>query len=196
MAEKNIIMQRKTATGFDTYYPKTKVELVVGAASEAELDAHLADNAPHGATSANTAGRIVMRDASGNFSAGTITATLAGSADKVDNLHFRILGGKLQYSTDEVGWYDVSNTEVTVQRGQTVVKGETKNVTISAVNITKAFVNVPLSTYYSSDSRDLGGEIRAVLTSPTNLQITQERIYSNVQTDDSITVPWEVVEIA
>ena len=47
MAEKNIIMQRKTATGFDTYYPKTKVELVAGAASEAELDAHLAETAIH-----------------------------------------------------------------------------------------------------------------------------------------------------
>lgn len=34
---------------------------------------------PHSATSANTASRIVMRDASGNFSAGTITANLTGN---------------------------------------------------------------------------------------------------------------------
>ena len=46
MAEKNIIMQRKTATGFDTYYPKTKVELVAGAAKQADLVAHLADYVP------------------------------------------------------------------------------------------------------------------------------------------------------
>ena len=43
MAEKNIIMQRKTATGFDTYYPKTKVANVEGAAKQSDLDAHLAD---------------------------------------------------------------------------------------------------------------------------------------------------------
>jgi hypothetical protein len=37
------------------------------------------------ATSANTASAIVARDASGNFSAGTITATLSGSATQVSN---------------------------------------------------------------------------------------------------------------
>ena len=36
--------------------------------------------AANGATSANTAGAVVSRDASGNFSAGTITATLNGNA--------------------------------------------------------------------------------------------------------------------
>jgi hypothetical protein len=35
---------------------------------------------PHGATANNTASRIVYRDASGNFAAGTITATLVGNA--------------------------------------------------------------------------------------------------------------------
>jgi hypothetical protein len=45
------------------------------------------------ATSANTASKVVARDASGNFSAGTITASLSGNAtsatnaDTVDSLH-------------------------------------------------------------------------------------------------------------
>lgn len=39
-----------------------------------------ANSATITATSANTASQIVLRDASGNFSAGTITATLSGSA--------------------------------------------------------------------------------------------------------------------
>ena len=48
MADKHIQMQRKRADGgFDKYYPKTKVELVEGAASKAELDAHKADSMPH-----------------------------------------------------------------------------------------------------------------------------------------------------
>jgi len=37
------------------------------------------------ATSANTASKVVARDASGNFSAGTITATLSGTASSVSN---------------------------------------------------------------------------------------------------------------
>ena len=37
------------------------------------------------ATSANTASKVVARDGSGNFSAGTITATLSGSATSVSN---------------------------------------------------------------------------------------------------------------
>ena len=53
----------------------------------------LANSAMITADDANTASRIVQRDSSGNFSAGTITATLSGTAtsatnaDKVDNLH-------------------------------------------------------------------------------------------------------------
>lgn len=38
------------------------------------------------ATSANTASKVVARDASGNFSAGTITATLTGTASAATNL--------------------------------------------------------------------------------------------------------------
>ncbi len=79
----------------------------IGAASAADLAAHLADYAPHGATSANTANRIVLRDALGNFSAGTITATLNGNADKVDNIHFRVYNGALQYSVDGSVWNDM-----------------------------------------------------------------------------------------
>src|SRR5689334_10042116 len=40
-------------------------------------------NANTTATSANTASAIVARDGSGNFSAGTITATLSGTATNV-----------------------------------------------------------------------------------------------------------------
>jgi hypothetical protein len=47
------------------------------------------------ATSANTASKVVARDASGNFSAGTITATLSGNASsattasQIDSIEFR-----------------------------------------------------------------------------------------------------------
>lgn len=50
-------------------------------ATQTELDAHaaLSGTSAHSATSTNTASRIVSRDASGNFAAGTITANLTGN---------------------------------------------------------------------------------------------------------------------
>jgi hypothetical protein len=47
---------------------------------EAAPSSHVTDTSVHGATNLNTANRIVMRDASGNFVAGTITANLSGNA--------------------------------------------------------------------------------------------------------------------
>ncbi|MEW5951707.1 MAG: hypothetical protein GX447_01505 [Elusimicrobia bacterium] len=49
-------------------------------ATQAELNTHTSATSAHGATNANTASTIVMRDGSGNFSAGTITANLSGNA--------------------------------------------------------------------------------------------------------------------
>ena len=46
-----------------------------------DLSIHEADTSPHSATSANVVLRLVLRDGSGDFSAGTITASLTGNAD-------------------------------------------------------------------------------------------------------------------
>lgn len=45
-----------------------------------KMDTHAAGTLVHGATALNTASRIVARDASGNFAAGTMTGNLAGNA--------------------------------------------------------------------------------------------------------------------
>ena len=55
------------------------------------LDADLLDG--YSSATANTANTIVLRDASGNFSAGTITATLSGNASTVTN-GFYTTGGQ------------------------------------------------------------------------------------------------------
>jgi hypothetical protein len=149
--------------------------------------AHLADNAVHGATSDNIANRIVLRDASGNFSAGTITATLNGSADKVDGIHFRIYNGVLQYN-DGTGWKNVANT-VTVQRGYTLlVIGLTSvNVTISTVDVSKSFVSFGGVKVGDNSVRELPS-VR--LTSPTTLAIERNSAFG------AVTVAWEVTQIA
>lgn len=48
-------------------------------ATQAELDTHTTSTSAHSATASNTANRIVLRDGSGNFSAGTITANFTGT---------------------------------------------------------------------------------------------------------------------
>jgi hypothetical protein len=63
-----------------TGIPSTGSFTAADAAVEADLAAHSVATSTHGATSVNTPSRIVMRDASGNFSAGTITAALSGNA--------------------------------------------------------------------------------------------------------------------
>lgn len=47
---------------------------------------HVSSTSVHSATSSNTASRIVMRDASGNFSAGTVTGNLTGTASQATKL--------------------------------------------------------------------------------------------------------------
>ena len=55
-----------------------------------------------GATDANTASKLVLRDGSGNFSAGTITATLTGTASDISNHNTNALseGSTNLYFTD------------------------------------------------------------------------------------------------
>jgi hypothetical protein len=155
--------------------------------TERQVSEYLADNAVHGATSDNIANRIVLRDASGNFSAGTITATLNGSADKVDGIHFRIYNGVLQYN-DGTGWKNVANT-VTVQRGYTLlVIGLTSvNVTISTVDVSKSFVSFGGVKVGDNSVRELPS-VR--LTSPTTLAIERNSAFG------AVTVAWEVTQIA
>lgn len=60
----------------------TVVSLVGGSTA---ANVHSAELKANAATSANTVSTIVERDSSGNFSAGTITASLTGNADTVTN---------------------------------------------------------------------------------------------------------------
>ncbi len=62
--------------------------LTFDVATQAELDTHAALTNPHSATALNTASRIVLRDGSGNFAAGTITAALIGNASSASAVPF------------------------------------------------------------------------------------------------------------
>jgi hypothetical protein len=171
------------------------------------INNHLADKAnPHQVTATQT-GALVSVDgvsnAGGNIDlvAGANIAitpdntnkkiTIAGTgtwpnADKVDSLHFRVLNGSLQYSTDGSVWYNVSNT-VTVQRGYTDMTTNTLvNVTISEVDLSKSFVTASFKA--TNNYEDLIPSVR--LTSSTNLELSRD--YGG----NSTVVAWEVVQIA
>lgn len=60
--------------------PGSAAATVASVGGSTAANVHAAELLANAATSANTASAIVKRDASGNFSAGTITATLSGNA--------------------------------------------------------------------------------------------------------------------
>jgi hypothetical protein len=61
------------------------------------------------ATNANTANSIVFRDASGNFSAGTISASLSGSASQLNGLSSGYSGANVVLRTDGNGYLLLDN---------------------------------------------------------------------------------------
>lgn len=87
----NAIQTGQTAASYTAADVLAKLITVDGAGSG--LDADLLDG--YNQDNANTANTIVRRDASGNFSAGTITANLSGTASTASALNFtvQIAGG-------------------------------------------------------------------------------------------------------
>ena len=88
------------------------------------------------ATSANTAGAIVARDGSGNFSAGTITAALSGNATTATTL----ATGRTIGMTGDVTWTsasfngsgNVTGTSTLANSGVTAGSYTTANITVDA----------------------------------------------------------------
>jgi hypothetical protein len=112
------------------------------------LDADLLDGL--NATTANTGSTIVARDASGNFSAGTITATLSGNAttattaSNASQLSFASSSAtstRYFVFTDTLG----GNSGANVNSGIQVVPS-TGNITLSSGNITLSNGNIVIGT--------------------------------------------------
>jgi hypothetical protein len=91
----------------------------------ASLATHISnETGVHGATSANTASKIVARDGSGNFSAGTITATLSGNATNVTGTVAIANGGTGQ--TAKTAAFDALSPATT--KGDIIVFNGTDNI--------------------------------------------------------------------
>ena len=80
-----------------TYNPSTNT-LSAGTFNGSGASLTNIPNSATTATNANNGNTIVARNASGNFSAGTITATLEGTADNADNVHVDTSGSNTNFS--------------------------------------------------------------------------------------------------
>src|SRR5210317_614196 len=115
----------KTDAGI-TYNPSTnKLSVAGGLSTSISPGDYLTGTAYDGstartfavdATSANTASKVVARDASGNFTAGTITAALTGNADTATTLQTaRNINGVSFDGSDDITV--TANTPTTLTRG-------------------------------------------------------------------------------
>jgi hypothetical protein len=128
------------------------------------------------ATNANTASAIVARDASGNFSAGTITATLTGAASSVANT-LTIGSGLGGSSYNGSAAVTITNTGVTSNVAGTgiTVSGATGAVTISipqaiTTSSNVQFGGVGVGTAGASNEVRATGEVTAFYSSDARLK--------------------------
>ena len=140
-----------------------------------------------GATSANTAEKIVVRDASGNFSAGTITAALSGNASTASKwatartVTFGTGDATGSFSID--GSADVSNVALSLA---TVLDGSTGKVTGTYGSVSA----VPVITV------DAKGRITGITSSAISTGGGVLSIAGDGSTTDSVTVGTDTLTFA
>jgi microcystin-dependent protein len=87
------------------------------------------------AVSTNTANRIVTRDASGNFAAGTVTAELAGNASTATTL---ATGRTIALTGDVTGTTETFNGSANVSAATTIASNAVTTAKIADANVTTA----------------------------------------------------------
>ena len=109
------------------------------------------------ATNANTASAIVARDASGNFSAGTITATQlsTGASGTGINVNTNTISGPATLTIDPAAVGD--NTGLVVIKGNLQIDGTT--TTVNSTTVTVDDKNIVLGSGNANDSASDGGGI-------------------------------------
>ena len=131
----------------------TVVDSVGGSSASNIHNAELAANA---ATNLNTPSTIVKRDASGNFTAGTITANITGNVSGSSSTFTGSLAG------------DVSGNQSTTSVDK--VGGKTSTEVATSVNTTQAATN--LNTASTIVKRDASGNFNASSVNLTGLTVT------------------------
>lgn len=116
----------------DLYYTESEIDIKLGDKTDIG-HTHTSSNITD-ATESNTANRIVKRNASGNFSAGTITATLSGNASTATKLQTaRTIAGT---SFDGSANINISYTNLTNK--PTIPEGVVVNNTLTSTSTTES----------------------------------------------------------
>ena len=118
------------------------------------------------ATSANTASKVVARDASGNFSAGTITATLSGaatSATTATNLAGGVLGDIPYQSAAGTTAFLTGGTNGYVLKSNGAAAPTWTAATISGVQLGNNLNTLTLGTYLTGTSYNGSAAVTAAV---------------------------------
>lgn len=129
------------------------------------------------ATNANTANTLVARDASGNFSAGTITAALSGNAstatnaDQLDGQHGSYYQpASTAITTSNIGSQSVNYATTSGNGGVTSVNGQTGAVTVtSGMTITNDVATA--TSVYPAWTASTSGSVSGFSVSSTKISL-------------------------
>jgi phage-related tail fiber protein len=116
------------------------------------------------ATDLNTAGTVVARDVSGNFSAGTITAALSGNASTATKLQTSRTIGLSGDASGTAAFDGSANATIAVTLGNSGVSAGTyKSVTVdSKGRVTSGTNPTTLSGYGITDAQPLDADLTAI----------------------------------
>ncbi len=159
---------------------------VTGAVSGTHTAINSAVTTANTATTANSANSVVLRDASGNFSAGTVTAALAGNATTATTLQTArtiSLSGDVSGSVSFNGSQNVDITAVVADDSHSHIVGNIDNFTEIVQDIAGAMFSGNSETGLSATYQDSDGTIDLELTLDPTIELTGDVTGSGTMTN-------------
>lgn len=165
---------------------KTTFPNITGAVTSTHSAINSAVTIANTATTANSANSVVYRDASGNFSAGTVTAALAGNATTATTLQTArtfSLSGDVSGSVSFNGSQNVDITAVVADDSHSHVVGNIDNFTEIVQDIAGAMFSGNSETGLSATYQDGDGTIDLELTLDPTITLTGDVSGSGTMTN-------------
>ena len=170
---------------------KTTFPNITGAVTSTHSAINSAVTAANAATNANTAGTIVKRDGSGNFTAGsinatTVTAALAGNATTATTLQTArtiSLSGDVSGSVSFNGSQNVDISAVIADDSHNHVVGNIDNFTETVQDLVGAMFSGNSETGLSAVYQDSDGTIDLELTLDPTIELTGDVTGSGTMTN-------------
>ena len=165
---------------------KTTFPNITGAVTSTHTAINSAVTTANTATSANSANAVVLRDASGNFSAGTVTAALAGNATTATTLQTArtiSLSGDVSGSVSFNGSQNVDISAVIADDSHNHVVGNIDNFNETVQDLVGAMFSGNTETGLSAVYQDSDGTIDLELTLDPTIELTGDVTGSGTMTN-------------